>query len=192
MNLFNKISDHALNYLRLTLLGTAVAFLIVSPGALAGTSHGDNGSPSKFRSEAAIGEQFVPLSVVPNLSRAYPINNSQYTSPPVQTFAVITTIAAILAIIASLLILGSWLYATLAKITWPFLKKYPNNKIGPILNALGQDFFPKLDKRCAGHGNGLIYPQLFFDGSNGEASCAWDETVYFKEDADDWLRSQGY
>jgi len=109
-----------LNYLRLTLLGTAVAFLIVSPGALAGTSHGDNGSPSKFRSEAAIGEQFVPLSVVPNLS------------------------------------------------------------------------LPKLDKRCAGHGNGLIYPQLFFDGSNGEACCAWDETVYFKEDADDWLRSQGY
>lgn len=187
MNLFN----HALNYVRLALLGTAVAFLIVSPSALAGTSHGDNRSPSKFRLEAAGGEQFVPLSVIPNLSLAYP-NNSQYISPPVQTFAVITTIAAILAIIAGLLILGEWLYATAAKIAWPFLKKYPNNKIGPILNALGQDFFPNLDKRCAGHGNGLIYPQLSFDGSNGEASCEWAGTVYFTEDADDWLRTRGY
>lgn len=107
-----------------------------------------------------------------------------------------TTVAAVLAVIATSITLSEWLYVSIAKMTWPFLRKHRNNQIGPMLNALGDDLFSGwLQPHCAQQSDAARPPQLHFDADTGIATCASVSrsiVIHFTEDADTWLRSQGY
>lgn len=180
--------------IKFSLLGLALAFLII-PYIGTVPVHAMEKQSVRTTMDSLTMPPVNPIvKVFPDIDRI-PDRLDEYNDQPA---FVLVTIGVIIGILVGILILSEWLYASVAKMTWPFLRKNRNGDIGPILNSLGDDFFPPQEPKCAGMPDSAGPPQLYLDnfGKDGEISCesksgsSW--IVHYTDDADDFLQQRGF